>query len=210
MAHIADGILSLPVLSGASILAAAGVAYGLRQIDDRAIARISILSATFFAVSLVSVPVGPASVHLLLSALLGIILGPGIFLATVVALALQAVMFGFGGLTTLGVNTFNIAMPGFLVGVLVGPYIRRTHNVAGAAFAAALSAGLCVFLTGILVAMDLWLSSPDYIPVARIVLITYTPLAIGEALVCAAIVTFLKRANPDLLLPRLSSAGATT
>jgi cobalt/nickel transport system permease protein len=35
MAHIPDGILSAPVLVGGALLAAGGVALGLRSLDDR-------------------------------------------------------------------------------------------------------------------------------------------------------------------------------
>ena len=128
MAHIPDGILSAPVLIGGALLAAAGVAWGLRRLDDRAIPRAAVLSAALFAGSLVAIPVGPSSVHLLLSGLMGIMLGAAAFPAVAVALLLQALLFGFGGLTTLGVNVFNIAMPGVLLGLALGPTIRTTAS----------------------------------------------------------------------------------
>jgi cobalt/nickel transport system permease protein len=207
MAHIPDGLLSLPVLVGGGMLAAAGIATGLRQLDDRTIPRIAILSATFFAASLIAVPVGPSSVHLLLSTLMGLMLGPGIFPAVFVALILQAAMFGFGGLTTLGVNTVNIALPGYLMALLIGPLLRRQAHPTIAGVWAGIGAAFAVFGTGGLVSIALWLSSSDYVPAAKILLVTYFPLAIGEALICAAIVAFLVKTAPDLLSPRQSTAG---
>lgn len=208
MAHVPDGILALPVLIGGGVIAAAGVAIGLRALDDRAIPRVALLSAVFFAASLVSVPVGPASVHLLLSGLMGILLGAGIFPAVLVALMLQAVLFGFGGLTTLGVNTVNIALPGALAGLVLGPAIRAQAVPARAGALAGLGAALAVLATGVGVALSLWLSSPDFVPVARVMLVTYLPLACAEAAVTAVVVGFLARVEPRSLQPVFAQAAA--
>ncbi len=201
MAHIPDGILSAPVLIAGGILAAGGVALGLRRLDDRMIPRAAILAAAFFAGSLIAVPVGPSSVHLLLAGLMGIMLGPATFLAVLVALLLQVLLFGFGGLTTLGVNTVNIALPGVLMGMALGPLIRTTTRPSVRLAAGALVGALAVLGTGGLVALSLWLSSTDYTPVASVVIATYLPLALGEAFVTAAVVTFLARVQPDALRP---------
>ncbi|GLK70037.1 cobalt transporter CbiM [Ancylobacter dichloromethanicus] len=201
MAHIPDGILSAPVLIGGGVVAAAGVALGLRRLDDRMIPRTAILAAAFFAGSLVAVPVGPASVHLLLAALMGIMLGTATFPAVLVALLLQALLFGFGGLTTLGINTVNIALPGVVFGMMLGPVIRATERPALRFAAGALAGALAVLGTGGLVALSLWMSSSDYTPVASVVIATYLPLALGEAFVTAAIVSFLARVQPDALRP---------
>lgn len=201
MAHIPDGILSAPVLIAGGVVAAAGVALGLRRLDDRMIPRAAILSAAFFAGSLVAVPVGPSSVHLLLAGLMGIMLGPATFLAVLVALLLQALLFGFGGLTTLGVNTVNIALPGVLFGMALGPVIRTTARPSVRMAAGALVGALAVLGTGGLVALSLWMSSTEYTPVASVVIATYLPLAVGEAFVTAAVVAFLARVQPDALRP---------
>lgn len=205
MAHIPDGILSLPVLVGGGVVAAVGVGLGLRRIDDRAIPRMAMLAAVFFTASLVSVPVGPSSVHLLLSGLMGVMLGLGVFPAVLVALILQAVLFGFGGLTTLGVNTVNIALPGAIVGLALGPMIRRATSPLRAGTLAALGAAFSVFATGGLVSLSLWLSSSDFTPVAKILLLTYLPLAVAEAAVTGAITGFLVRVQPQALAPQISA-----
>ena len=201
MAHIPDGILSAPVLIGGAVLAAAGVAWGLRHLDDRSIPRAAILSAAFFAGSLVAIPAGPSSVHLLLSGLMGIMLGPATFAAVTVALLLQALLFGFGGLTTLGVNVFNIAAPGVLLGLLLGPAIRATASVPLRMGLAAATGALAVLATGGLVAAALAAATPDYTPVASVLLATYLPLAIAEAFITAVVVGFLGRVLPGALSP---------
>ncbi|SLM62759.1 MULTISPECIES: cobalt transporter CbiM [Dickeya] len=205
MAHIPDGLLSLPILVSDGIIAITGVGLALRRINDRAIPRIAILSAVFFTASLVSMPVGPSSIHLLLSGLMGIVLGMGIFPAVMVALFLQAILFGFGGLTTLGVNTVNIALPGAIVGLVLGPVVRHASSAAKASSLAALGAAFSVMATGGLVAISLWISSSAFTPVAKILLITYLPLALVDAAFTAAVVGFLTRVKPQALIPQLSS-----
>ncbi len=200
MAHIPDGVLSMPVLVGGAVVAVGAVALGLKRISDRDIPRVAILASGFFALSLFALPVGPSSVHLLLGGLMGIVLGPAIFPAVCVALLLQAVMFGFGGLTTLGVNIVNIALPGAMVGMLVQPLIARA-TPAGAAVIAGLASAACVACTGLLVAAALSLSSTDYILSARVMMATYLPLMVVEGLVGGFCISFVKRVKPELLAP---------
>lgn len=207
MAHIPDGILTLPVLIGGGGLAAVGVGLGLRGLDDRAIPRAALLSAVFFAASLVAVPVGPSSVHLLLSGLMGVMLGWGIFPAVLVALALQAALFGVGGLTTLGVNTFDIAAPGALVGLVLGPLIRGARTPARAGLWAGVGAALSVAGTAGAVSLALLLSAPEFTPAAKILGLTYVPLALVEAAITGAIAAYLARVEPRALQPVLQDDG---
>jgi cobalt/nickel transport system permease protein len=196
MAHIPDGLLSAHVLIGGAALTAAGLVWSLRYLDERTIPRTAVLSAMFFAGSLLAVPIGPTSVHLLFSGLMGLLLGALTIPAVFIALILQAVMFGFGGLTTLGVNTVNIAVPGVLFGALFASFVRDAMPVR-AGVLAGICAALSVATTGAAVATALLLSSSDYVPSAKILLITYLPLMLGEALITGVAITFLKQAKPE-------------
>jgi hypothetical protein len=100
--HISEGVLSGPVLLSGAALAAAGTAIGLKKLDYDQIAKAGMLSGAFFVASLVHVPLGPMSVHLIMNGLVGLLLGWAAFPAILVALALQAVFFQFGGITALG------------------------------------------------------------------------------------------------------------
>lgn len=198
MAHIPDGVLSFPVLAGGGLLAVGAVTLGLKKIGDEDIPRTAILSAGFFAISLFALPIGPSSVHLLLGGLMGLVLRLAIFPAVCVALLLQAVMFGFGGLTTLGINIINIALPGALIGSLIAPMIQQA-TPARAALLAGLASALCVALTGLMVAASLALSSADYMLSARVMMATYLPLMLIEGFVGGFCISFVKRVKPELL-----------
>jgi cobalt/nickel transport system permease protein len=198
MAHIPDGILSLPVLAGGGVLAAGGLALGLARLDEATIPRAAALAAAFFVLSLVQFPLGPTSVHLLLGGLMGLTLGWGAFPAVLVGLLLQLTLFGFGGLTTLGINTLNIALPGVVLAALARPLIAgvgpgRVALVAGLAGAGA------VAVTGGGVALALTLSHSAYVPAARIALLTYLPLMAVEGIATGLIAGFLARVRPDLI-----------
>jgi cobalt/nickel transport system permease protein len=197
LAHIPDGVLSTQVLIGGGLAAAAALALSLRAMDERALPRVAIVSAGFFAISLFAIPVGPASIHLLLGGLMGLILGPAIFAAVFAALLLQAMMFGFGGLTTLGVNTINVALPGALAGLVLRPLVARA-SAPRAALIASLGSAFAVIGAGLMVAGSLALSSSDYETSARVMIATYAPLTIVEALIAGSCVSFVKKVKPDL------------
>jgi cobalt/nickel transport system permease protein len=202
LAHIPDGILSVPVLVGGAVLAGGGLLLSFRRLDETTIPKTAIFSAVFFAASLVAVPVGPSSVHLLLAGLMGLVIGTLTIPAVLVGLVLQLVMFGFGGLTTLGVNTVNIAFPGVILAALVAPMIARSGTTK-ADVLAGIAAGLAVLATGGMVALCLALSSSAYVPSARILLLTYVPLMLGEAIITGVAVGFIRRVKPELLMKRL-------
>lgn len=206
MAHIPDGILSLPVLLGGGGLAAAGLALGLRRLDDREIAETGILAAVFFVVSLVSIPIGPSTIHLLLGGLMGVVLGWRAFPAVFVGLLLQAVMFGFGGLTTLGVDTVDMALPGVVAAALARPFLAADRP-ARAAVLGGLVAALAVAGTAAGLSLALALSASAYVPSAEVILVTYLPLAAIEAVITGSVLSFLARVKPEMLLLEARAAA---
>lgn len=116
--HIAEGVLSPAVLATGYALTAAGTAIGLKKLDYDRLMTVAILAAAFFVGSLIHVPIGLASAHLILNGLLGVLLGWAAFPAILAALALQALLFQFGGLVVLGVNTFTMAFSGVAAGCI--------------------------------------------------------------------------------------------
>jgi len=195
--HISEGILSAPVLAGGAVLAAAGTFVGLGKIKSDDVPRVGLLSAVFFVASLIYVPVGPTSVHLIGGGIAGLILRWKAFPAILVGLFLQAVFFQYGGLTSLGVNTFNMAAPAILAGIL----FRRLINMSSsAAFIGAFLAGALAILGGsVLVAASLLLSSPDYAAPAAWELAAHLVLMVIEGIMCALCVGFLKKVKPEML-----------
>ena len=195
MNHLVDGILAAPVIVGGTALAAGGLAIGCRKLEPEGIPGAALLTAGFFAVSLIHVPLGPWGVHPLLGGLLGILLGWVAFPVVFVALVLQAALFGVGGITALGVNTVTIALPAVVVHALFAARLERGSP----ALWGGLAGGSAVLLSGALVALALALGGREWLPAATLVAAAYLPLAVVEAATTAAIVVYLGRAHPSML-----------
>lgn len=197
--HIVDGALANPVVIGGAVLAVGGIAAGLRRLPLERIPAAGVLSAAFFVASLIHVPIGPSSVHLVMNGLAGLVLGWAAFPALFVGLLLQAAFFGFGGLTVLGVNTVAIAGPAVIVGLLLGRRVADSPP-ATAAIWAALGAALAIALTTGAVALALALTGDAFLPAARLVFFAHVPVMAIEAAVAAAAVYLARKVKPDLLV----------
>lgn len=196
--HISEGVLSAPVLAAGAALTAGGVAIGLKKMKTDQVPAVALLSSAFFVASLIQVPLGPASVHLVLNGLTGLLLGWMAFPAILVGLALQAIFFQFGGLTSLGVNTFNMAFPAVLVHYLFIPLTRsanRTWVFAGSVFAGALA----ILLSGLLIGLSLVFTGESFWKVAQLVVVAHIPIMVIEGLLTGFCVLFLQKVKPELL-----------
>lgn len=199
MAHIPDGALSAPVLIGGGVTSVVLLGIAIRRLDYDRIPQTAVLAAVFFVASLVHVPIGPTSVHPLLGGLMGLVLGWAAVPAIVVALTLQAVFFGFGGLTVLGVNVFNMAAPALLMALTLRPALQRASRPR-ALFAIGATAGAgAVALTAVFVCAALALSGSEYVPALGIVAASYGPLAIVEGAITGAAVALVRQVKPELL-----------
>lgn len=197
MAHIPDGLLSLPVTVAGGVIAAVALAVAARRLGEDELPRVAVMTAVFFVASLVSVPLGPTSVHLILAGPMGLVIGGAAIPAVFVGLVLQAAFFGFGGFAALGVNTVNIALPGVVLALLLKPVMAGSPLRAG--LVAGLAAGLSVAGTGLMVALSLWLSDTAYTLSAAVMLAAYVPLALAEAALTGVAIAFLWRVRPEIL-----------
>ncbi|WP_298904981.1 cobalt transporter CbiM [uncultured Aliiroseovarius sp.] len=195
--HIVDGALSNPVLLGGAVLAVGGIAMGLKKLPLERIPAAGVLSASFFVASLIHVPIGPSSVHLILNGLAGLVLGWAAFPALFVGLLLQAVFFGFGGLTVLGVNAVNIAGPAVLAGLIFGRLVARGTPMQGAIWGG-IGGGFAIAVTTLAVAFSLALSGDEFIPAAKLVFVAHIPVIIIEALLSGAAIFLARRVKPEL------------
>ena len=176
--HISEGALSPAMLGAGAALTAVGTAIGLRRLDYDRLMTVAILSSAFFVGSLVHVPIGLSSAHLILNGLLGAILGWAAFPAILTALLLQAVLFQFGGITVLGVNTFNVAGPAVLCFYLFRPMMLRSGRtrVIGSFCCGALA----VAGTALLAALSLAFSDEGFLQSARLRCSFYNTGNIGD------------------------------
>jgi cobalt/nickel transport system permease protein len=159
--HISEGLMSAPVLIGGAVLTLSGLAYGLKCLKSEDIPKASILSAVFFVASLIHVPIGPSSAHLVLNGLIGILMGWAAFPIIFLGLLLQGLLFNFGGLTTLGLNTFNMAAPAVVFGLCLRP-LANSQSPFKVSLAGFLGGALPVLVSGLLVALSLYLTGEQF------------------------------------------------
>lgn len=202
--HIAEGVLSPAVLATGYAITAAGTALGLKKLDYDRLMTVAILAATFFVGSLIHVPIGITSAHLILNGLLGVILGWAAFPAILAALALQALLFQFGGLVVLGVNTFTMGFSAVAAGYVFRGLCRAWPTPAGQKIAAFCGGALGVMGAGLLTAVALAFSDEGFATAARLLFLAHLPIMLAEGLITMLTVGFISRVRPEML--RLSAA----
>ena len=209
--HIPDGLTSMPVIASGYGVAAAATAYSIYRINKKenpreGVPKASLLTAAFFVVSWIHIPVGPTSVHLVLSGMMGAILGYYAFPAILIGLFFQAVMFGHGGFTTLGINACIMGLP-----AVVAHFVFHLRNLGGAsgrvktgiygfiagALAISLSIGLYVLVAvnSISATLDVATERAAIYTLA----IAHLALIPIEGAITAMLAVFLLRVRPQML-----------
>ena len=191
--HIAEGVLSAPVLITGAVVAAAGVAYGLKKIQANHFMLAGLLGAAFFVASLI----GFSSAHLILNGFLGVVLGWAAFPVIFVALLLQAVLFQFGGFTVLGVNTATMGLGALaaygIFYAIAGKSANKRLKLAG--FCGGFSA---VLISGILTALALAFTNEGFVTAAWLIFLSNLPVMVVEGVITAFAVVYLKHSDPGI------------
>lgn len=205
--HIPDGFLS-PIICGATyIVSLCVVGYSLRKVrgglDERLVPLTALLTALFFAAQMMNYPIiGGTTAHLLGGASLSLILGPyvGCVCMTVILL-LQCLLFGDGGITALGANLLTMAvigtfLPYYAYKFMMSVTKNRAVSTAVGAFlgdvAAAITAGVLLGLSAPIFQYGLEIAVPA-------MAINHSIIGAGEAIITAALITFIIGAKPELL-----------
>jgi cobalt/nickel transport system permease protein len=194
--HISEGVLAAPVLISGGVVAAVGTFLGLRRIDQDNVMPVALLSSAFFVASLVHVPIGPGSVHLILNGLVGLILGWACFPAILIALFLQAIFFQFGGLIVLGVNTTTMALPAVCCHYLTRRWIENPSTRLAAAFAAGF---LSILFAALLTSSALALSDMGFLATAKMLVYFHVPIMVIEGFITMFVVGFIVKVQPEIL-----------
>ncbi len=208
--HILDGFLPAKVCILGYGITGGMTWYSLYRINRETnpqenIPKASLFTSAFFVASLINIPLGFTSVHLVLNGLMGVILGFYSFPAILIGLFFQAVMFGHGGLSTLGVNAVMMGVPALLAyGIFKLRYLRKNNQVwknIFAFFAGAgglgLAATIFVILTITNISADLNVRDEEI--AIYIALGGYLIQAIIEGIFTVMLVTFVDRVKPELL-----------
>jgi cobalt/nickel transport system permease protein len=220
--HIPDGYLS-PVSSLVMFaLVLPFWAIGVRRIratmNARSVPLIALLAAFAFVVMMFNVPLpGGTTAHAVGASLAAILLGPETATVAIsIALAIQAVFFGDGGILALGANSFNMAVvvpyvaaalyrllargtpvnsPRRLVGAALGGWVGLTM----AALFAGIEFGLQPLLFKSADGAPLYAPYPLAIAIPAMVIPHALTASLVEGLLTALILGYLQRSNPALI-----------
>jgi cobalt/nickel transport system permease protein len=136
----------------------------------------------------------------MINGLIGLLMGWMAFPIILVGLTIQALLFQFGGITVLGVNTLNVAGPAVLFGFLFRKLVLMP-SIGISSLAAAASGFFSIALTAFMVGISLYASNPaNYGTAAKTVLVAHIPVMIIEAIITLLVVRFLKKVKPELLM----------
>ncbi len=196
--HISDGVLPVSVAIGTYAVSLGVTAWSVRRTKSEEMPKLAVMTAAFFVASLVHVPFGPTSVHLIVPGLTGAILGPSAFLSIGLGLFLQSVLFQFGGLTALGANTLMMGIPAVASGWLFQKF-KGTTPGRQALVGGIVGAGGTV-LAALFLAVLLVTGGEDFLGVAKLALAAHVPVILIEGVVTALTVGFLARVKPELLM----------
>ena len=200
-----------------------------RQLHTRMLPLLAVFSAFSFVIMMFNLPLpGGTTGHAVGMAVAAIVLGPwASMLAISIALLIQAVFFGDGGMTTFAANCLNMAVVGTLVAY--GSYtliagkcaIDSSRRVVAAAIAGYLAINVAALLAAIEFGIQPMLfqdasGTPLYAPYPLSIsipamMIGHLSLAgLAELAISGGVVAYLQRAHSDLLGRPLARAATVS
>lgn len=210
--HMADALLS-PAVGGTMWAASAGtIVYCSskvrKELDDKKVPLMGVLGAFLFAAQMInfSIPATGSSGHLGGGLLLSILLGPyAAFLTIASVLVVQALFFADGGLLALGCNIFNLGFfPAFIAYPLIYKKIVGDQPTPSKITIGAIIAGVVSLQMGAFsVVLETVTSGISSLPFSTFVLLMqpiHLGIGIVEGFVTAAVIAFVYKARPEILL----------
>lgn len=217
--HMADALLS-PAVGGVMWAVTAGaVVYCSKKVKEEAadwkIPLMGVLGAFVFTAQMINftIPGTGSSGHLGGGLLLAILLGPhAAFLTIASVLTVQALFFADGGVLALGGNIFNLGVfPCFIAYPFVYKKLHSISTRSGLVAGAIISAIVGLQLGALGVVVQTVLSGVTELPFGSFALLVLSiHLAIGlvEGLATAGVVSFIRKARPDVLEKAASATSS--
>ena len=168
--------------------------------NRRALTLLAMSGAFIFVISSLKIPsVSGSSSHMTGTGLGAILFGPSpVAILGLIVLIFQALLLAHGGLTTLGANTFSMAVAGPIVSWAVYKLLRRAGAPAAVAVFAA--AALGDLLTYVVTSIQLALATGDgMLKFLTIFAVTQIPLAIAEGLLTVVVFNVLEKYSKNEL-----------
>jgi len=175
--------------------------------SEKLIPYIGVLAATIFAFQFVNYPVpGGTSGHLVGGTLVGVILGPWAAVIVLFMVLVVQSLFGDGGITALGANTFNMGIIGGIGGFYIVKLLLIIFNKTNmkkeikVPIATAIGAYIAIVFAAFICAVEIGIGGliPMEIVIPAMVF-WHLLIGIGEAIISGLIVWVIYKAKPELI-----------
>ena len=194
--HIADGVLTLESTVTVSAISLVCLYVSIKSIKDEKITLAAAMSAMFFIATFIHIPLGVTQIHLVLIGVIGILIGWMSFISIFIALVLQALLLGYGGVVSLGVNLFVMGMPAIIVYYLYNMEITNKLNEKVKFF---LVGFLGTFFATLFLAIILLFSKPEYEYASYTIFIVDSGAMVIEGIISMFLLQFFKKTYPKIL-----------
>ena len=194
--HISDGVLGLETTLIVSAISLIALIKAVRELKNEDISLTSVASAMFFIASFIHIPFGVTQIHLILLGVIGILISWSSFVAIFVALLLQALLLGYGGISSLGVNLFIMAMPAVMVYYIYNTTFIKNLNDKIKFF---LVGFLGTFFATVFLTLILYFSKEEYNYVAMSVFGINIITMLIEGTISMFLLLFIKKVYPKIL-----------
>jgi cobalt/nickel transport system permease protein len=213
--HIPDGLLDPVTTVVLWIVTIAVIIFGFKKMgkifeeedSEKLIPYIGVLAATIFAFQFVNYPVpGGTSGHLVGGTLVGVILGPWAAVIVLFMVLVVQSLFGDGGITALGANTFNMGIIGGIGGFYIVKVIILILNKTSlkketkVTIATGIGSYIAIILASLICGIEIGIGG--VIPFAIVIpamVFWHLIIGIGEAVISALIVYFIYKVKPELI-----------
>jgi len=194
--HISDGVLSLETTIIVSAVCALALFKAIKELKNEDISITAVASAMFFIASFIHIPFGVTQIHLILLGVIGILISWSSFVAIFVALLLQALLLGYGGISSLGVNLFIMAAPAVIIYYLYNLQIVKNLNEKIKFF---LVGFLGTFFATLFLTLILYFSKEEFNYAAFTIFSVNIITMIIEGIVSMFLLLFIKKVYPKIL-----------
>lgn len=210
--HMSDALVSTPVALTGVAIAAGLLATGGKEIKQRdntsIIPLMGVLGAFVFAAQMINfaIPGTGSSGHVIGGVLLAAFLGPwAAFITLASVLIIQCLVFADGGLLALGCNLINMGAMTTLVAYpfVYKPIVGKSVNPWRITLGAILACTVGLELGAVLVTFETMLSGVSALSwqsFLSIMCLIHLPIGIAEGVATAAVLAFVAKTRPDLLI----------
>ncbi|MFW9896784.1 MAG: energy-coupling factor ABC transporter permease [Candidatus Thorarchaeota archaeon] len=213
--HLPDGLLNPIVIIVLWIVVILIMILGFFRISkifenedsDKLVPYIGVLAAIIFAFQFVNYPIiGGTSGHLIGGTLVAIILGPWASIIVLFLILFIQSLFGDGGITAIGANTFNMGIIGGVFGffIVIGVVKLLNHTKlrkdAKLIIGTAMGSYIAVILASLVCGIELGLSGiiPFVIAIPAMVF-WHIFIAIGESVISSLIIFYIYKVKPEFI-----------